>query len=90
MSLANNQRFNIDHAKKRQKFPNFKDIFLRGLAPDGGLFIPKQIKKYNETDIKKLSVLSYVDLATEIIFNFCSSSLEKNNVKICNYNEHEV
>ena len=27
MSLANKQRFNIDHAKKRQKFPNFKDIF---------------------------------------------------------------
>ena len=60
---------------------NFKDVFLRGLAPDGGLFIPKQIKKYNEAELKKLSVLSYVDLATEIIFNFCSPSIEKNNLK---------
>ena len=29
--------------------------------------------------LKKLSLLSYVDLATEIIFNFCSPSLEKIN-----------
>ena len=70
----------ISTRNKNLKY-NFKDIFLRGLAPDGGLFIPKQIKKYNKFEIKKLSVLSYVDLATEIIFNFCSSSLEKNKLK---------
>ena len=67
----------ISTRNKNLKY-NFKDIFFRGLAPDGGLFIPNQIKKYNEAEIKKLSLLSYVDLATEIIFNFCSSSLEKN------------
>ena len=60
---------------------NFKEIFLRGLAPDGGLFIPKQNKVYNETEIKKLGELSYIDLATEIIFNFCSTQLEKNNLR---------
>ena len=59
---------------------NFKEIFLRGLAPDGGLFIPKEIKKYSESEIKKLSRLSYIDLATEIISNFCSPELEKNNL----------
>ncbi len=60
---------------------NFKDIFLRGLAPDGGLFIPRQIKKYNNSEIEKLSKLNYVDLATEIILNFCSSDFEKNKLK---------
>ena len=70
----------ISTRNKNLKY-NFKEIFLRGLAPDGGLFIPKQIKKYNEDEIKKLGVLSYTDLATEIIFNFCSSSLEKNQLK---------
>jgi len=70
----------ISTRNKNLKY-NFKDIFLRGLAPDGGLFIPKQIKIYNEAEIKKLSVLNYVELATEIIFNFCSSSLEKKNLK---------
>ena len=67
----------ISTRNKNLKY-NFKDIFFRGLAPDGGLFIPNQIKKYSESEIKKLSLLSYVDLATEIIFNFCSPSLEKN------------
>ena len=30
---------------KSLKF-SFKDIFLRGLAPDGGLFLPTEIRKY--------------------------------------------
>ena len=60
---------------------SFKDIFLRGLAPGGGLFLPSEIKKYTKEDLKRLSQLSYNDLATEIIFNFCSSSLEKNQLK---------
>ena len=70
----------ISTRNKNLKY-NFKDIFLRGLAPDGGLFIPKEIKKYSESGLKKLSFLNYEDLATEIIFNFCSSSLEKNKLK---------
>ena len=31
---------------KSLKF-SFKDIFLRGLAPGGGLFLPNKIKKFN-------------------------------------------
>ena len=46
---------------------SFKDIFLRGLAPDGGLFLPSEIKKYSQSEIKDLSKLSYIELATEII-----------------------
>ncbi len=59
---------------------NFKEIFLRGLAPDGGLFIPKEIKTYSDSELKKLSSLSYLDLATEIISNFCSPEIDKNNL----------
>ena len=70
----------ISTRNKNLKY-NFENIFLRGLAPDGGLFIPKEIKKYDSTEIKKLSGLNYVDLATEIIFNFCSSTFEKNKLK---------
>ena len=60
---------------------NFKEIFLRGLAPDGGLFIPKKIKTYNGIEINKLSKLSYIDLATEIISNFCSLEIDRNNLR---------
>ena len=33
---------------------SFKDIFLRGLAPDGGLFLPSEIKKYNHSELKNI------------------------------------
>ena len=61
---------------------NFKEIFLRGLAPDGGLFIPKKIKIYNKSEIKDLRGLSYIDLATEIISNFCSPEIVSNNLRV--------
>jgi threonine synthase len=60
---------------------SFKDIFLRGLAPEGGVFLPSKIKKYNGGELKNLSKLSYVDLATEIIFNFCQSDIGKKQLK---------
>ncbi len=56
---------------------DFNNIFLRGLAPDGGLFLPKEIKNYSKDDLEKLSKLSYVDLGTEIISNFCSTDISK-------------
>ena len=56
---------------------SFKDIFLRGLAPGGGLFLPAKIKKYNQEELNNLSQLNYNELATEIIFNFCSGEIEK-------------
>ena len=61
---------------------SFKDIFLRGLAPDGGLFLPSEIRKYNQSELKNLSKLSYIDLATEIIFNFCKDDIDKDQLKI--------
>jgi threonine synthase len=56
---------------------SFKDIFLRGLAPGGGLFLPANIKMYNQEDLKNLSQLNYNELATEIILNFCSGEIKK-------------
>ncbi len=63
----------MEYISTRNKKLNFgfKDVFLRGLAPDGGLFIPKEIKTYNQSDLINLAKLSYVDLAIEIISNFC-------------------
>ena len=48
---------------KSLKF-SFKDIFLRGLAPGGGLFLPSEIRSYDKTDLENLSKLSYPELAT--------------------------
>ena len=60
---------------------NFRDIFLRGLAPDGWLFLPSEIKNYNKSELKDLSKLSYSDLAVEILFNFCSDDLSKDELR---------
>ena len=49
---------------------SFEDVFIKGLADDGGLFIPKSIKKYSENELNTLSTLSYQDLAKKIIFPF--------------------
>jgi len=60
---------------------SFKEIFLRGLAPDGGLFIPQKLKIYNSSELKELSKLKYTDLATEVISNFCVPDLKKSKLK---------
>jgi len=62
---------------KSLKF-SFKDVFLRGLAPGGGLFLPTEIKHYDKSELDKLSQLSYEDLATELLFHFCSNDINKN------------
>ena len=38
---------------KSLKF-SFKDIFLRGLAPGGGLFLPSEIRSYDKTDLENI------------------------------------
>ncbi len=65
---------------KSLKF-SFKDIFLRGLAPGGGLFLPGEIKKFNQEELNNLDKLDYKDLAVEIIYNFCKDDVNKNDLK---------
>ena len=49
---------------------SFEDVFIKGLADDGGLFIPKQVKKYSTEELESLSSLSYQDLAKKIIYPY--------------------
>ncbi|MDA7544958.1 threonine synthase [Candidatus Pelagibacter sp.] len=49
---------------------NFKEVFIKGLADDGGLFIPKSLNKFSEAEIDSFKKLSYQDLAKNIIFSF--------------------
>ena len=56
---------------------SFSEVFLKGLADDGGLFIPINIKKFDEVKMNSLKKLSYVDLATEIIYLYTGDFLSK-------------
>jgi threonine synthase len=49
---------------------NFEQVFIKGLAEDGGLFVPKKIKAYTDQELNVLSDLSYQDLAKKILLPF--------------------
>ena len=40
--------------RNNQKEFNFKEVFIKGLADDGGLFVPKSLKKFTEEEINNL------------------------------------
>ena len=67
--------------RNNQKEFNFKEVFIKGLAEDGGLFVPKSIKKFTEEEMNNLSNLSYRELAIKIIFPFCSDFIDENELK---------
>ena len=56
---------------------SFKNVFLKGLADDGGLFVPKSIKPFSKEELIKLSSLKYNELAAEIIFPFIGNFMTK-------------
>jgi threonine synthase len=57
---------------------SFEEVFIKGLADDGGLFIPKEVKKYSTEELKALSGLSYQDLAKKIIYPFIGDFMSEN------------
>ena len=67
--------------RNTQKTFSFKDVFLKGLAPDGGLFVPKKIPLYTSQELEKLRNLSYNELATKIILKFCSDEFNETEIK---------
>ena len=57
---------------------NFEQVFIKGLADDGGLFVPKEVKKYSAKQIDALSNMSYQNLAKEIIYPFIGDFMTVN------------
>ena len=58
----------------------FEDVFIKGLADDGGLFIPKSLHKYSETDLLKFKNLEYKELAKKIIYPFIGDFMSENDL----------
>ena len=55
----------------------FKDVFIKGLADDGGLFIPEALVKYGENEIRDLKKLSYSELAKKIVYPFIGNFMSE-------------
>ena len=58
----------------------FKDIFIKGLADDGGLFLPKSLHKYNQSDLLEFKKLEYNELAKKIIYPFIGDFMSENDL----------
>ena len=66
--------------RNNKKTFEFKDVFIKGLADDGGLFIPESLTKYSETEINSFAKLEYSDLAKKIISTFIGDFMSENDV----------
>ena len=63
----------------------FKDVFIKGLADDGGLFIPKSLPKYEQKDLIEFKNLEYTELAKKIIYPFIGNFMSESDLdKIIN------
>ena len=56
---------------------NFTDVFIKGLADDGGLYVPKSLKKYSAEELLQLKNLNYNELSTEIISQFSADFISR-------------
>jgi len=57
---------------------SFEEVFIKGLADDGGLFVPREVKKYSAVELESLSSLNYQDLAKKIIYPFIGDFMKVN------------
>lgn len=55
--------------------PDFESVVARGLASDGGLFVPETWPQFSVDDMRKLSTLSYIQLAQRVMQPFIGDSL---------------
>ena len=60
---------------------SFEEVFLKGLADDGGLFVPVNIQPFSKEELDRFKKLDYTDLATEIIHPFLGSFITKESLK---------
>ena len=69
----------MNYVSTRNNLKNFtfKDVFLKGLADDGGLFVPNYIKQFKKEELDNLGSLSYKSLAAEIIYPFIGDFMSK-------------
>jgi len=67
--------------RNTKKTFSFEEVFLKGLAHDGGLFVPKKIHTYSSEELEKLRNFSYNRLAADIISKFCGNTFDHNELE---------
>ncbi len=60
---------------------SFEDVILTGLAPDGGLYVPKSLPHYSHEEIASWSDLSYQQLALKVITPFVDGAIPESDLE---------
>ncbi len=70
----------MNYTSTRNSLNNFKfkDVFIKSLADDGGLFIPTSLHKYSQKELNSFNGLEYKDLAKKIIYPFIGEFMNEN------------
>lgn len=64
---------------------SFREALLKGLAPDGGLYMPSHLPHLNSSELELLSGKSYAALASEILNKLIGTEIDKTKLEeICN------
>lgn len=69
----------MEYISTRGKAPilGFSDVLLKGLAEDGGLYLPSVWPKFDASDIRAMRGLSYADLATQVMMPFVKEDIDE-------------
>lgn len=60
---------------------SFEEVVLTGLAPDGGLYVPKDLPAFSPDEIASWAGLSYPDLALKVITPFVDGAIPDADLK---------
>ncbi len=66
--------------RNQHRLFSFSQVVLEGLAPDGGLFVPKSIPNFS-SNLDELARLNYQELAAELFVPFCAPCLSKSQLQ---------
>ena len=61
----------------RTSVASFSEALLKGLAPDGGLYMPVHFPEFSESELEAFSELTYQELASEIIGRFTDTEIRR-------------
>ena len=62
---------------------DFEQVLLTGLAPDGGLYVPDQLPRFDEVEIARWAGLPYNELALQVIRPFVADTIPQADLKRC-------
>lgn len=60
---------------------SFRNALLKGLAPDGGLYMPETLPALDKKEIKAFSAMSYPEIAFVLASKFLHSEIESSDLK---------